>query len=124
MFKKKTKNVEIEQKNQPEEAKKFTWFKFSVIANIILVAGVGIALASMAIIHQSDTNPEFCSTCHIMEPYVESYLPSHPMDNVHAQAGVQCKECHSDYDIPAEIESGIKFITGNYDKSVQQRNFS
>jgi nitrate/TMAO reductase-like tetraheme cytochrome c subunit len=123
MFKKKTKNVEIEQKNQPEEAKKFNWFKFSVIANIVLVAGVGIALASMAIIHQSDTNPEFCSTCHIMEPYVESYLTSHTMDNVHARAGVQCKECHSDYDIPAEIESGIKFITGNYDKSMPQRKF-
>ena len=127
MFKKKTKTEELEQENhenqQPKKEKKFNWFKFSIIANIVLVAGVGVALASMAILHQSDVNPNFCSTCHIMEPYVDSYLTSNHLDNVHAQANVQCKQCHSDYDIPAEIESGIKFITGNYDKDMPQRRF-
>ncbi len=123
MFKKKTKNETVEQENQTEEKKKFNWGKFAIIANIVLIVGIGIGLASMAIIHQSDTNPNFCATCHNMESYVDSYLNGHTMDNVHAEAGVQCKECHSAYDIPAEIESGIKFITGNYDKSMPQRKF-
>lgn len=127
MFKKKTKTESPEQENQedqlPKKGKKFNWFKFSIIANILLVAGVGVALASMAIIHQSDVNPNFCSTCHNMVPYVDSYLTSNHLDNVHAQANVQCKQCHSDYDIPAEIDSGIKFITGNYDKDMPQRKF-
>lgn len=123
MFKKKTKNETVEQENQIKEKKKFNWAKFAIIANIVLVVGIGIGLASMAIIHQSDTNPNFCGTCHNMDSYVDSYLTGHTMDSVHAKAGVQCKECHSDYDIPAEIESGIKFITGNYDKDMPQRKF-
>jgi nitrate/TMAO reductase-like tetraheme cytochrome c subunit len=126
MFKKKRQTEELEQENQeiqPKVKKKFNWFKFSIIANIALVVGIGIALSSMAILHQSDTNPKFCATCHNMERYVESYLTSNTMDNVHFQAGVQCKECHNDYDIPAEIESGIKFITGNYDQDMPQRKF-
>ena len=123
MFKKKKSSDDTGQENKPQEKKKFNWIKFSLIANIILVAGIGVALASMAILHQSDTNPQFCATCHNMEPYVESYLTGNTMDSVHAKAGVQCKECHSDYDVPAEIKSGINFITGNYDKSMPQRKF-
>lgn len=90
------------------------WFIGSVIVNIILVVGaVGVA-SGAAIIHQSDTNPNFCANCHIMQPNVESYLTSNHLDNVHAEAGVQCKECHSDYGIPEEVISGINYITGNY----------
>lgn len=121
------KKKEIDNKNlSPEETKNKkprNWLKISVIANIVIVVGIGIALSAMAILHQSDTNPNFCGTCHIMDPYVDSYLTSDNLDNVHAKGNVQCKECHSAYDIPAEIESGIKFITGNYDKSMPQRKF-
>jgi nitrate/TMAO reductase-like tetraheme cytochrome c subunit len=104
LFKKKNSSENDLTEAKPDEKKPFNWFKFSILANIILVVGIGIALASMAIIHQSDVNPNFCSTCHIMKPYVDSYLTSNHLDNVHAQANVQCKQCHSDYDIPAEIE--------------------
>jgi hypothetical protein len=44
---------------------------------------------------------------------VQSYTTGHTLDNVHAQAGVQCKECH-DYSVAAEIESGIKYLSGDY----------
>jgi hypothetical protein len=103
--------------------KKVNWLKVSVIVNGLIILGVGIALGAMAILHQSDTNPQFCGTCHNMDSYVESYTSSKNMDNVHARAGVQCKQCHSAYGIPEEIESGIKFITGNYDKDMPQRKF-
>lgn len=66
-------------------------------------------------LHESDTNPNFCSSCHIMQPNVESYLTSNHLDHVHAEAGVECKECHSDYSIPDEIVSGVHYLTGNYE---------
>jgi hypothetical protein len=70
------------------------------------------------VVHLSNTNPQFCATCHIMQPNVTSYLTSNNLDYVHQQAGVQCKNCH-DYPLSAEISSGIDFLTGNYtvDKS-------
>lgn len=120
---KKLKEKVVTEEGQVKVKKPRNWLKISVIANIIIIAGIGVALGAMEIIHQSDTNPNFCGTCHIMDRYVESYLGSNDMDHVHELAGVQCKECHSAYGIPEEIESGIKFVTGNYDKSMPQRKF-
>lgn len=94
--------------------KQWNWFKVSLGANFAIVALILAALGGMEMLHQSDTNPQFCATCHVMRPHVESYTAGPNLDNVHAQAGVQCKECHADYSIPDEIRSGINFITGNY----------
>lgn len=91
------------------------WIKVSIFANVffvlLLVAGVGGGV----VIHQSDTNPEFCASCHVMQSNVDSYLNSDNLDHIHAEAGVGCKDCHSDYDIPDEIRSGVNFVTGNYE---------
>lgn len=65
------------------------------------------------LLHLSNTSPEFCGTCHIMEKNVNSYLTSNHLDNVHFRAGVQCKGCH-DYPVSAEISSGVNFLVGNY----------
>jgi nitrate/TMAO reductase-like tetraheme cytochrome c subunit len=113
----------LETDSTPKTKKKTNWLKISVIVNGVIILGVAVALGAMAILHQSDTNPQFCGTCHIMDEYVESYTSGTNMDSVHAKAGVQCKECHSAYGIPEEIESGFKFVTGNYDPTVPQRKF-
>jgi cytochrome c nitrite reductase small subunit len=99
--------------DQPKAKKKPNWFKISIIANIVIVALIAVAAASMGIIYQSDTNPNFCGTCHIMDRNVTSYLTSVNLDHVHAEAGVECKECH-DYPVSAEISSGFKFIIHDY----------
>jgi cytochrome c nitrite reductase small subunit len=95
-------------------AKKANWLKISIIANIAIVVIVAAAALGMAVLHQSDTNPSFCGTCHIMQKNVNSYLTGTNLDHVHDLANVECKECH-EYPIPAEIASGIKFVTGNYE---------
>ncbi|MCE1253740.1 MAG: cytochrome c3 family protein [Anaerolineae bacterium] len=119
-------NVPAEETNTgdaPVTKPKKNWIKISIAANIVLLAGIVFALAGMQILHQSDTNPEFCRTCHVMDRYVENYLTGNTLANAHAQAGVQCKECHSEYDIPAEVSSGINFVTGNYDKDFPRRKY-
>jgi nitrate/TMAO reductase-like tetraheme cytochrome c subunit len=93
--------------------KKPNWLKISVITNIVIVAVAAIALAGVAVLNQSNTNPEFCATCHLMKSHVDSYMKGPNLDHVHEQAGVQCKQCH-DYGVVAEITSGIKYVTGNY----------
>lgn len=103
-----------ETNNSPKPApRKPNWAKISFIANIVLVAGFVFALAGAEIIHQSNTNPDLCGLCHIMRPNIESYLTGPNLDHVHAQANVQCKDCH-DYPIPAEIEGAIKYVAGSY----------
>jgi nitrate/TMAO reductase-like tetraheme cytochrome c subunit len=88
----------------------FTIVGIAVVLLVITVVGTG---TGGYLVHLSNTSPEFCASCHIMEKNVNSYLSSNNMDNIHAQANVQCKDCH-DYSIPAEVSSGIRYITGNY----------
>ena len=80
-----------------------------IVAALVVVGGAGGGY----LIHLSNTSPEFCATCHIMDKNVTSYLSSNDLDNIHYQANVACKDCH-DYPIPAEIASGVKFILGDY----------
>ena len=96
--------------------RKINWLKVSVIANVaILIVVAGVATGAK-VIHESNTNPNFCANCHVMESHVDSYLNKANLDNLHAQAGVGCKDCHHDYSLSDEITAGIKFVTGNYDR--------
>jgi hypothetical protein len=122
MFKRKPKE-QTETEPQPRVKKLPNWLKISIFANVAFLAVAAAVFSGMAIIHQSDTNPLFCASCHNMQRHVDSYMNGTTMDAVHAKANVMCKDCH-DYGIPAEIDSGIKFITGNYDESMPRRKFS
>jgi nitrate/TMAO reductase-like tetraheme cytochrome c subunit len=109
----KTKNIPVEKDAQKvKKSKKPGLTVAGMIAVVLAIVAVGTGTGGY-LIHLSNTSPEFCGTCHIMQKNVSSYLTSNDMDNVHAKANVQCKECH-DYSIPAEISSGISYIAGNY----------
>lgn len=104
--------TETEEKvtQKVKKSKKQVWTIVGIVAIVLVVAGAG---TGGYLIHLSNTSPEFCATCHVMDKNVTSYLTSNDMDNIHSQAGVQCKECH-DYPVSAEIASGIRYVTGNY----------
>lgn len=115
MLKSKFAKLKSKKTKQP---RKTNWIKVLTISNIVIIALVGIGLASAAVIHQSDTNPNLCSICHIMRPNVISYQTGNTMDHVHQQAGIECKDCH-DYPVTAEITSGVNFLIGNYEVNSQ-----
>jgi len=112
-----TENLPVENNEIPsaevtkkKNKKKGVWTVIGIIVLVLVVAG---GAGGGYLLHLSNTSPEFCATCHIMEPNVTSYLTSNDLDNVHYQAGVECKECH-DYPVKAEVTSGVKFLLGNY----------
>jgi nitrate/TMAO reductase-like tetraheme cytochrome c subunit len=107
----------------PVVKKKRNWLKTSLIANGVIFLGILIYGGSTVIIHQSDTNPKFCSTCHLMDSHVESYLNGNTLDSVHAKAGVECKQCHSEYKVPQELASAFNFVTGNYDPALPRKKY-
>lgn len=92
--------------------KRLAW---SAIALIALCVVLAVGAAGYTVDHISRTNPNFCGTCHNMTSHVESYLSSNHLDFVHSQAGVGCKDCHSDYSIPEEISSAVSYVTGDYE---------
>lgn len=82
---------------------------------VIVVANIGI-FGFLAIDNHSRTNPEFCASCHNMEDHVDSYMNGTNMDNIHYQANVGCKDCHSDYTVKDEAASLVSYVAGDYDK--------
>lgn len=113
MFKKKNSPVEKETQKvkQPKERGPILTIS-GIVAAILVIIAAGAGTGGY-LIHLSNTSPEFCASCHIMQKNVNSYLTSSDMDHVHAQAHVQCKDCH-DYSLGAEITSGVKYVIGDY----------
>jgi len=65
-------------------------------------------------------NPKFCTLCHNIRPYVDSYYASEHTDHIHYQANVVCKECH----VVSPVESlgeAWAYVTGNYDNPLSER---
>ena len=129
MFKRKS-EAQTPTEDAPKKAPRWrilNWFTVSVIANVLLFVGLAGLVSASAVLHESDTNPNFCANCHVMEANVDSYLTSNHLDNVHYEAGVMCKDCHSDYSVMDEISSGINYVTGNYviteNDSLSKRDF-
>lgn len=90
---------------------------------IVIITGLVFGCGSAAYLVQASNNPAFCSTCHIMQPYYQSWQESSLLANKHAAAGVTCHDCHeSSFSIQAE--EGIKYITGNYKDPLDKRVFT
>jgi cytochrome c nitrite reductase small subunit len=119
-MKKKTDNVHEETTPKPKR----DWRKACPIIFIVLGVVVVLGTTTGIILHISDTSPQFCATCHIMQSHVDSYLNGTTLDAVHAAAGVKCKECHSEYKLPQEVVSLVNFVTGNYDPNLPRRKYS
>jgi cytochrome c nitrite reductase small subunit len=67
--------------------------------------------------------PQFCgSTCHIMKPYLVTWNGSDTLARAHAEADVDCLDCH-EQSIGQQIESGIKFVTNDYETPLEPRQF-
>jgi len=90
---------------------------------IIIFAGLVLGGGSAAYLVRASNDPAFCSNCHIMQPYYQSWHESNLLANKHAAAGVTCHDCHES-SISTQAEEGVKFITGDYKDPLDKRTFS
>lgn len=102
--------TQLPEKKKVKKTKKQIWTIIGIVIAFLVIAG---GATGGYLIHLSNTSPQFCATCHVMDKNVTSYLTSNHLDNIHSQANVQCKDCH-DYPVSAEISSGINYVFGNY----------
>ena len=108
-----------------EEQSKRGWQKIfnkkviliSLILTLVVGAGAGVGLV------KASDNPAFCTACHIMKPYYESWQNSSLLANKHSTAGVTCHQCHES-SISIQAEEGLKFVTGDYKTPLDKREFT
>jgi len=70
---------------------------------VTISAAVSIGGGGTVIALGLTTQPEFCKTCHLMEPYYESWKHS-------SHAGVTCVDCHFEPGLLATVEGKFKAI--------------
>ncbi|MFY9140541.1 MAG: cytochrome c3 family protein [Thermacetogeniaceae bacterium] len=107
--------------NEDQKKKGFNFKKIVLIAALVAVvvgAGGGIYML------KASDNPEFCSSCHLMVPYYESWNESNLLAHKHAvsEDKLECHDCHEPT-LSTQIEEGVKFITGNYQVPLEKREF-
>ncbi len=67
------------------------------ILKIVVAVVVGLlCVASMAVLAMRDTSrrPEYCKTCHVVQPYYETWASGDLLAAKHAQTGIRCQSCH------------------------------
>lgn len=97
------------------------WKLVIIIVPVVALIGVGGTYGSLAYFA---ANPSACATCHLLQPYVDSWQESEFLDNAHAEAedSVNCKACHKST-IPELIGELTAFILEDYELPLRARKF-
>lgn len=85
-----------------------------VVVIVLVAAGIGL--------WKYHEQPQFCSLCHIMKPYVEGWKNSDYLVKAHADTGITCLKCHEPA-IQQQVEELVKFIKKDYRVPLKQRRF-
>ena len=80
----------------------------AVLLGIVVVGGVGAV--GLWTYHEQ---PQFCGTCHIMDPYLESWQSSDYGAAAHAAADVTCLECHVPT-VEQQVNELVVYMQGDF----------
>lgn len=91
-----------------------------ILMIVFIVIGAGIGGAVL----KASENPAFCASCHIMEPYYESWYDSesHLLASRHATEDVDCHQCHEPT-IATQLNELFLFVTKQYKVPLEKRDF-
>jgi len=80
-----------------------------VLLGVVVIGGVGAVG-----LWQYHEKPEFCGTCHIMDPYVASWQESDYGAYAHAIEDVTCLECHVPT-VEQQVNELVVYMQGDYE---------
>jgi nitrate/TMAO reductase-like tetraheme cytochrome c subunit len=89
-----------------------------ILVALVVIIGGGTG----AVLMKASQKPAFCMACHNMQPYYDSWHDSNLLAKKHAEADITCHDCHEE-SIPAKINEGIKYVSGNYETPLEKRDF-
>ena len=82
---------------------------FGVLLGVVILGGVGAV-----VLWEYHERPEFCGTCHIMDPYLESWQASDYGANAHAEYDVACLDCHVPT-LEQQVNEFVVYVQGDYE---------
>ncbi len=98
--------------------------KFILFTAVILLGMIGPgngAIAGEESAYSKD--PRSCGNCHLIKPYVETWLNSDFLDHRHEKSGIGCSECH--VLTAQETDRNVKnFQHKNFKSPLEEREYS
>jgi nitrate/TMAO reductase-like tetraheme cytochrome c subunit len=88
-----------------------------VLLGIVVIGGVGAV--GLWTYHEQ---PQFCATCHIMDPYLASWENSDYGAHAHAAEDVTCLECHEPT-TEQQINELVVYLQGDFTVPLLEREF-
>jgi len=89
----------------------------AVLLGVVVIGGVGAV--GMWQYHEQ---PEFCATCHIMDPYLESWQASDYGAAAHAAEDVACLDCHEPT-VQQQMDELVMYVQGDFAVPLEEREF-
>jgi len=87
------------------------------LLGVVVLGGVGAAG-----LWEYHEQPQFCATCHIMDPYLQSWQGSDYGAYAHAVADVTCLECHVPT-LQQQMDELVVYVQGDFTVPLEERDF-
>jgi cytochrome c nitrite reductase small subunit len=67
-----------------------------VVKIVVAVVVTLLCVATMGVLAMRDASrrPEYCNTCHVVQPYYETWVEGDLLAHEHQRAGIPCQSCH------------------------------
>jgi hypothetical protein len=88
-----------------------------VLLGVVIIGGVGAVAA-----WKYHELPQFCGTCHIMDPYVESWQSSDLGANTHAEQDITCLGCHVPT-LEQQVNELVMYLRGDYQLPLKELKY-
>jgi len=85
-----------------------------IVIVVIVMPGVGA--------WEYHKQPQFCATCHIMQPYLDSSQQPSLLAYSHAEDGNTCLDCH-EATIGEQIQEVVQYVKRDYETPLKRRKF-
>ncbi len=90
------------------------WTVVGIVLGVVVFGGGGLWWA-----HEQ---PVFCSACHNIRPYYETWTSSDLLAHRHAEEDVRCLDCHP-FDPVESGREALMYVMGTYEEPLTERLF-
>jgi cytochrome c nitrite reductase small subunit len=95
--------------------------KWSVLIVVLLAVVVLGGVGAVGFWRYHET-PQFCGTCHVMDPYLESWQSSDLGANGHAEYDVTCLDCHVPT-LEQQVDELKVYLQGDYEIPLRELKY-
>jgi len=94
------------------------WIVVIVVLCVVVVLG-GVGAVYLWEYHEE---PQFCATCHIMDPYLETWQSAGYGAGSHAEYDVECLDCHVPT-IEQQVNELVVYVRGDYEIPLRELKY-